>query len=217
MLLVVASISIGTAAQSYIKTTYRRWSAVESDGASGSQVARRMLDEFGCGQVGIKPVAGSLTDHYDPQDKNLYLSEENRAGGSVASVAVACHEAGHAVQHAQGFAMMRIRTALVPAVNFTQSIWFYVLLGGMWLNLSGLTTAAIVLFAFSVLFHLVTLPVEIDASRRAIAYIDASGMSPANAAGAREVLRAAALTYVAAALTSVLQLLYLIGRNRSRD
>lgn len=216
LLLVVVSLVLGLATQSYINSTYRTWSKVPSDGASGADVARRMLDANGCSRVGIKSVAGHLTDHYDPRDNNLYLSRDNLVGGSVASVAVACHEAGHAAQREQGYAMMRVRTALVPVVNFSQSMWMIAFVAGVALNIAGLTTLAIVLFAFSVLFQVVTLPVEIDASRRAVAYIQASGMSEVNVRGARKVLTAAALTYVAAALTSIMQLVYLLGRT-SRD
>lgn len=212
LLLVVVSLVLGLATQGYINSTYRTWSKVPSDGASGADVARRMLDVNGCSRVGIKSVAGHLTDHYDPRDNNLYLSRDNLVGGSVASVAVACHEAGHAAQREQGYAMMRIRTALVPVVNLSQSLWMIVFILGVAMNIAGLTTLAIILFAFSVLFQVVTLPVEIDASRRAVAYIQASGMSEVNVRGARKVLTAAALTYVAAALTSILQLVYLLGR-----
>ena len=212
LLLVVVSLVLGRATQGYSNSTYKTWSKVRSDGASGADVARRMLDANGCGRVGIKHVAGHLTDHYDPRDNNLYLSADNFSGGSVASVAVACHEAGHAAQREQGFFLMRVRSALVPVVNFSQSMWMIVFISGVALNIAGLTTLAIILFAFSVLFQLVTLPVELDASRRAVAYIQASGMREINVRGARKVLTAAALTYVAAALTSILQLLYLLGR-----
>ena len=214
LLLVVASLILGVATQGYINSTYKTWSRVPSDGDAGADVARRMLDASGCGAVGIRSTPGTLTDHYDPRDNNLYLSQANLSGGSVASVAVACHEAGHAVQRAQGYFMMRVRTALVPVVNFTQNAWMIVFLMGVLMNVAGLTTLAIALFAFSVLFQVVTLPVEIDASRRAVAYIRDSGMSGVNVRGARKVLTAAALTYVAAALPSIMQLLYLLGRTR---
>lgn len=212
MLLVLASTVIGLAAQGYINSTYRTWSRVPAAGATGADVARRMLDANGCHAVDIKRVNGHLTDHYDPRDNSLHLSSENLTGGSVASVAVACHEAGHAAQKAHGYAMMKVRTALVPVVNFTQNTWMLVLMLGLFMNIAGLTTLAIVFFAFSVVFQLVTLPVEIDASRRAVAYIEQSGMGEVDVRGAKKVLTAAALTYVAAALTSILQLLYLLAR-----
>lgn len=212
MLLVLVSTVIGLAAQGYINSTYRTWSRVPAAGATGADVARCMLDANGCHAVDIKRVNGHLTDHYDPRDNSLHLSSENLTGGSVASVAVACHEAGHAAQKAHGYAMMKVRTALVPVVNFTQNTWMLVLMLGLFMNIAGLTTLAIVFFAFSVVFQLVTLPVEIDASRRAVAYIEQSGMGEVDVRGAKKVLTAAALTYVAAALTSILQLLYLLAR-----
>lgn len=212
MLLVLVSTVIGLAAQGYINSTYRTWSRVPAAGATGADVARRMLDANGCHAVDIKRVNGHLTDHYDPRDNSLHLSSENLTGGSVASVAVACHEAGHAAQKAHCYAMMKVRTALVPVVNFTQNTWMLVLMLGLFMNIAGLTTLAIVFFAFSVVFQLVTLPVEIDASRRAVAYIEQSGMGEVDVRGAKKVLTAAALTYVAAALTSILQLLYLLAR-----
>lgn len=212
MLLVLVSTVIGLAAQGYINSTYRTWSRVPAAGATGADVARRMLDANGCHAVDIKRVNGHLTDHYDPRDNSLHLSSENLTGGSVASVAVACHEAGHAAQKAHGYAMMKVRTALVPVVNFTQNTWMLVLMLGLFMNIAGLTTLAIVFFSFSVVFQLVTLPVEIDASRRAVAYIEQSGMGEVDVRGAKKVLTAAALTYVAAALTSILQLLYLLAR-----
>lgn len=212
MLLVLVSTVIGLAAQGYINSTYRTWSRVPAAGATGADVARRMLDANGCHAVDIKRVNGHLTDHYDPRDNSLHLSSENLTGGSVASAAVACHEAGHAAQKAHGYAMMKVRTALVPVVNFTQNTWMLVLMLGLFMNIAGLTTLAIVFFAFSVVFQLVTLPVEIDASRRAVAYIEQSGMGEVDVRGAKKVLTAAALTYVAAALTSILQLLYLLAR-----
>ncbi len=215
--LVLISLVLGMLTQAYINSTYKKWSRVPSGGESGEQVARRMLDANGCERVGIRSVSGHLTDHYDPRGNNLYLSHDNLGGGSVASVAVACHEAGHAAQREQGYFMMKVRHALVPVVNFTQNIWMLVFLLGVFMNVSGLTSIAVALFSFTVIFHLVTLPVEINASRRAVAYIEQSGMGAVNVRGARQVLTAAALTYVAAALTSVLQLLYILGRTRSED
>lgn len=217
LLVVLVSTVIGLAAQAYIKSTYGTWSNVKSDGITGAEAARRMLDANGCQNVGIKSIGGTLTDNYNPTDNNLYLSHDNQYGGSVASVAVACHEAGHAAQHEQGYAMMKLRSALVPVVNLTQNAWTIVFILGVALNLAGLTTLAIWLFSFSVLFQVVTLPVEIDASRRGVRYIQESGMSAQQVRGAKKVLTAAALTYVAAALSSVIQLLYLLARTSRRN
>ncbi len=216
LLVALVALVIGGAAQAYIRSTYAKWARVPANvPGTGADVARRMLAEGGAEGVGITRVAGSLTDHYDPRDNRLHLSDDNYHGASVASVAVACHEAGHAIQASRGFGLYRLRTALVPAVNIAQQGWVLVLLAGILLNLAGLVRLAIVLFAVAVVFQLVTLPVEIDASRRAVAYLSANG-SGMDERGARSVLTAAALTYVAAALTSIMQLLYLLSRYGGR-
>ena len=216
LLIIIVSVALGALAQAYIRSAYKKWSHVGATmGKTGAQVAREMLDAQGASAVGITSVAGHLTDYYDPRDNCLHLSQENFGGGSVASVAVACHEAGHAVQTAHGYAFGRIRTALVPVVNFTQRAWSVLFLLGIVVNFSGLTSLAIVCFAFSVLFQIVTLPVEIDASRRAVRYLSTVG-GGIDERGARSVLTAAALTYVAAALISVMQLVYLLARSNRR-
>ena len=215
LLIVVISMVLGVITQSYINSTYSKWSRVPvNTGETGAQVASRMLYTEGATDVGIKGTAGHLTDHYNPTDNNLYLSQENLAGGSVASVAVACHEAGHALQKACGYLPMQVRTSLVPLVNITSSTWMLVFLAGAMLGAASLTKVAVWLFAFSVLFHLVPLPVELDAPGRAVNYIDSCGLDATASRGAREVLRAAAFTYVAAALTSIFQFLYLQSRTR---
>ena len=216
LLIALVALVIGGAAQAYIRSTYAKWARVPANvPGTGADVARRMLADGGATGVGITRVAGSLTDHYDPRDNNLHLSDDNYRGASVASVAVACHEAGHAIQAARGFGLYRLRIALVPAVNIAQQGWVLVLLAGLLLNIAGLVRLSIVLFAVAVVFQLVTLPVEIDASRRAVAYLSANG-SGMDEKGARSVLTAAALTYVAAALTSIMQLLYLLSRYGGR-
>lgn len=215
--LVVISTVLGLFTQSYIKSSYKKWSGVPaSTGETGAQVAQRMLNAEGASDVGIVPVAGTLTDHYDPRDNKLHLSQDNLYGGSVASVAVACHEAGHAVQNATGYRPMQIRTAMVPVVSLASNTWMIALIAGIMLNIAGLVTAALVLFAASVAFHLVTLPVEFDASRRAVKYIERSGLDAQALKGAKQVLTAAALTYVASALVSVLQFLYYYSRFQRR-
>lgn len=215
-LVALVALVIGAIAQAYIRSTYKKWSKVPANvPGTGADVARRMLAEGGAGEVGITRVGGSLTDHYDPRDNRLHLSDDNYRGASVASVAVACHEAGHAIQAAEGFGLYRLRSALVPAVNIAQQGWVLVLVLGVMLNAFNLVQLAILLFAVSVVFQLVTLPVEIDASRRAVAYLSQNGAG-LDEHGARKVLTAAALTYVAAALTSIIQLLYLLGRYGGR-
>lgn len=216
ILLCIVTIALGLIAQGYIKSTYRKWSNVPASlPGTGADVARRMLDEGGAGDIGIDRVAGELTDNFDPRDGRLHLSAANFSGASVASVAVACHEAGHAVQAAKGFSMYRLRRALVPVVSFASSAWMVVLMLGVFMNLFGLVRIAVLLFAATVVFSLVTLPVEIDASRRAVAYLGKYG-SGLDQKGAKKVLTAADLTYVASTLTSILQLLYIISRY-SRD
>jgi Zn-dependent membrane protease YugP len=217
LLLIVVSTILGMAAQGYIRSTYRKWSNVPaSSGMTGAQVARRMLDEGGASSVGITEIGGTLTDNFDPRDNKLHLSQENFSEGSVASVAVACHEAGHACQKAKGYVPMKVRTALVPVVNFATNAWTVVLLLGIFMGLAGFVRLALILFAFSVIFELVTLPVEIDASRCAVKYLAANG-GGIDEKGAKQVLTAAALTYVAAALVSILQLVYLMGRYNDRN
>ena len=217
LLIVVVSLVLGTLTQAYIKRTYATWSKVPLAGVgTGADVARRMLADERVSGVRVDSIAGELTDNYDPRGNVLHLSRANLEGGSVASAAVACHEAGHAVQHARGYLPVRIRTALVPAVNLASSAWMLVFFAGIFLGLAGLVRLAVALFAVSVLFQVVTLPVEFDASRRAVAYIERSGMGEVAVRGARKVLTAAALTYVAAALVSVLQLLYYLGRTERR-
>ena len=212
----LVALVIGAIAQAYIRSTYKKWSKVPANvPGTGADVARRMLAEGGAGEVGITRVGGSLTDHYDPRDNRLHLSDDNYRGASVASVAVACHEAGHAIQAAEGFGLYRLRSALVPAVNIAQQGWVLVLVLGVMLTAFNLVQLAILLFAVSVVIQLVTLPVEIDASRRAVAYLSQNGAG-LDEEGARKVLTAAALTYVAAALTSIIQLLYLLGRYGGR-
>lgn len=217
-LLVIVSLVLGGLTQWYINSTYRKWSRVPlGTSRTGADVARAMLAANGVDGVGIEPVPGELTDHFDPRDNSLHLSPANFQGSSVASVAVACHEAGHAVQFDKGYVPGRIRTALVPVVNFASNIWMIIFIIGVSMAATGLINLAIILFAASVLFQLVTLPVEFDASRRALAYVSQAGFSQEVVTGSRQVLFAAALTYVAAALVSCLQLLYLLGQTNNRD
>ena len=213
---VILSMLLGFLTQSYIKSTYNKWAQVPSGlGRTGADMARLMLDQGGASACSIGRIAGTLTDNYDPRSNCLHLSSENYSGGSVASVAVACHEAGHAVQTAKGYVFGRIRTALVPVVNFAQSTWMIVFFAGVMMRLVGLMQVAIILFACSVVFQLVTLPVEIDASRRAIKFLADSG-SQIDHTGAKKVLTAAALTYVAGALVSIANLEYLLARTNRR-
>lgn len=208
--LIIVTVILGFGTQWYINHSYKKYSAVDSHtGLTGAQIARRMLDDNGLQHVQVQCVGGTLTDHYDPSTQVVRLSEGIYSSTSVSAAAVACHECGHAVQHAQGYAPMRVRTALVPLANFGSSAWLVLLMIGIFLQLTNLILMACVVYGFAVLFQVVTLPVEFNASRRGLAYADNTlGLA---GSGASTVLTAAALTYVAAALTSVMQLLYYLS------
>ncbi|HET6498233.1 MAG TPA: zinc metallopeptidase, partial [Coriobacteriia bacterium] len=160
-------------------------------------------------------VPGHLTDHYDPRANVLRLSEDVYHGRTVAAAGVAAHEAGHAIQHARGFAAARVRQTLVPTAQIGSSLAFPLILGGMFIGLADLIMVGVIMFAAAVAFQIVTLPVEFDASRRALAALNVGNtLPPEQVRGARRVLTAAALTYVAATLIAVLQLLYFLGLAR---
>jgi len=214
-LLIIVTLLLGLGAQGLIRHTYNRWSQVPiSNRITGAQAARKMLDANGLTDVRIDCIPGNLTDNFDPRDRVLHLSQQVHDGFSVSSTAVACHEAGHAVQHALNYGPARFRMALVPAVQFASNAWMFILLIGIFLNFMGLVYVGIALYAIAVLFQVVTLPVEFDASHRALATVGAQGLPAEEVGGARSVLTAAAFTYVAAALASLLQLLYFIGMAR---
>lgn len=215
LLLIIVTLALGLGTQAYIRSSYKKWDTVPiSSGLTGAQAARRMLDSNGLGHVAIQAVPGELTDHFDPRTNVVSLSQAVYNSRSVSATAIACHECGHAVQHAKNYAPARLRGALVPAVNFASNIWIVALLGGIFLQIIGLIWLAIILYASVILFQLVTLPVELNASKRAIAYIEGGYLPATETAGAKTVLTAAALTYVAAALASLFQLVYLLGMAR---
>jgi Zn-dependent membrane protease YugP len=216
LMLILVTLVLGFGTQAYIKHTYRKWGKVPiSLGLTGAQAARRMLDANGLSHVAIERVGGELTDHFDPRTNVVALSEAVYGGTSVSASAIACHECGHAVQHARGYVPAKLRGALVPPVNLASNLWMFVLIAGIFLQMVGMIYLAVILYAAVIVFQLVTLPVEFDASRRALAYLNGHGFLPsAETGGARAVLTSAALTYVAAALVSVLQLVYLLGFTR---
>jgi uncharacterized protein len=218
LLLMVVSLVLGLVTQGYVKSTYRRWSKVPiATGQTGAQVARRILDADGLQQVDIVQIPGNLTDNYDPRVRKLSLSQDVYAGQSVASVGVAAHESGHALQHAHGYTWATVRTAIVPVANLGSSLSWILIIAGFWLNITGLINLGILFYAAAVVFTIVTLPVEFDASKRALAQLETvGGIPPEQVAGAKQVLTAAAMTYVAAALIAALQLLYylLLARDR---
>jgi uncharacterized protein len=209
----VIPMVLGFWAQHRVKSTFARNLEVPvANGMTGAQVARRILDANGLNDVPVEETPGSLSDHYDPRSRSVHLSEPVYRGASVASTAVGAHEVGHAIQHAQAYAFFRFRSAMFPAVQFASNIWFLFLLGGLFLNILGFFYIAIALYSVAVLFQFVTLPVEFDASRRAKQQLQDLGLVASNeAAGVKSTLKAAAWTYVAAALAAVAVLLYYLS------
>lgn len=219
-LLVVLSglpLLFGLWAQWKVKSTFKKYSQVRpANGLTGAQAAAAVLRESGLPDLQIRPVAGRLSDHYDPRSRTLNLSADVGQASSLAALGVAAHEAGHAIQDARGYAPMRVRQTLVPAAMVGQSLWFLPVLIGLFLNMTGLVMVGLVLFAAIVLFQLVTLPVEFDASKRALVALEGQGLLVGDEiVGARKVLNAAALTYVAGFVAALGQLAYffLISRD----
>ena len=212
ILLIVISTVIGLGAQFYVNNQIKKYSSVPTaTGLTGAQAAANMLAYNGVQNVPISQGQAGQ-DFFDPKSNSITIDPDAFGGASVTAYATACHEVGHACQFSKGYAPMKIRSALVPVVNFASNSWMIVLLAGIILNLVGLIDLAIVLYAFAVLFQIVTLPVEFNASHRAMEYMEATGLPQGERAGAFSVLRACALTYVAAALVSILQLLWLLGQ-----
>lgn len=209
-------------AQMRISTTFKKYSKVRSrSGMTGAQAAQRILQLSGIYDVRIEHISGQLTDHYDPSSKVLRLSDATYGSSSVAAIGVAAHECGHALQHHNGYGPLKIRTALVPAANIGSRLGIPIILLGAFLGMNQMfIQIGIWVFALAVLFQLVTLPVEFNASGRALNMLGSYGlMENDETRGCRKVLSAAALTYVAAAASSILQLLRLIllfGNNRGR-
>lgn len=212
IILIVAIITVPLLAQLYIKSTYGKYLDVENDNKiSGFEVARKILDANGLNNIDIVSTSGVLSDHYDPRRKVVRLSEDVFNGESVASMAVAAHECGHAIQDKEGYALMKIRSALVPVVNIGTSISYFIILIGFVLQVLNLVYLGIALTALGLLFQLVTLPVEINASRRAGVQIRTLGIASAvDSDGTKKVLTAAAMTYLAGVVASALQILRLI-------
>lgn len=213
-LFALPGLLIALYAQAKVKSNYARYSNVfNSRGYTGADVARMILSANGINDVDIARVSGNLTDNYNPKDNCIYLSDGVFGSNTVAAVGIAAHETGHAIQHAVGYTPIKIRSALVPVCNFGTGISPFLILLGYILNMEILWFLALGVFALSVLFQLVTLPVEFDASRRALKAIEGMNMLNENEyKGAKKVLSAAALTYVAALLQSLLIFLYYVIR-----
>jgi Zn-dependent membrane protease YugP len=219
VLLFGVPLVLGLAVQGWLRSTFSHNSRVPvASGLTGADVARRILDSNGLQNVPVQPSkAGPLSDHYDPRSRGVFLSEAVYSGRSVAATAVAAHEVGHAIQHAKSYVPMTVRSAIWPVAAFGSQAWFFILILGAFLALTPLVNLALIIFAAVVVFQLVTLPVEFNASRRAMAQIRELGLvSDGEAVGARKTLTAAAMTYVAGALASIAQLVYFLaifGRN----
>ena len=216
----VLTLIIGGGAQLYVTSQLRKYSHVPSSyGVTGAEMAHRMSVDKGISHVGILR-GGPNQDFFYPRSNSVTLGTEAYGQYSITAIATAVHEMGHASQYAEGYAFMKFRSALVPVVNFCSNAWMIIFMLGLLMGAAGGTTlmkVGIIMFAAVLLFQLVTLPVEFDASRRGLAYLQATGMNQAELSGAYSVLRACALTYVAAALTALLQLLYMVLSTRSED
>jgi len=211
LVFLIPPMIIGFVIQHRLKKTVATQMQVQvANGMTGEQVARMILDHNGLSGVPVNQAPGGpLSDHYDPRQRTVNLSQGVYDGNAVASVAIAAHEVGHAIQHEKAYAPFRLRSTMFPAVAFASRSWLILLMIGVFANIAGLAKLAIILFAVVVLFQLVTLPVEFDASRRAKVQLHSLGLvSSGEEQGVTNVLSAAAMTYVAAALAALSQLAY---------
>lgn len=218
LILVVPAIIISLIAQMKVQSTYSKYSKVFAKGSkTAKEVTRAILDMNGLQNVGIESVAGSLSDHYDPRSNVIRLSDSVRGDVSVASIGVAAHEAGHAIQYAKGYAPIKLRNTVLPVANLGSRLSVPLILLGILFSFDPLVTIGILLFSTVLIFQLITLPVEFNASRRAIKTLETNGILVGEElTGAKKVLSAAAMTYVAAVLVSAMQLLRLVLINRRR-
>jgi uncharacterized protein len=220
-LFMIPGMLLALYAQMRLTSTYNKYLRIGVDsGITGAQAAREIMDRAGLTDVSVNQVAGHLTDHYDPLKKALFLSEENYHGRSLASVGVAAHEAGHALQHQASYAFLKMRMALVPVTRIASNAVVWIILLGFIMQLSGLIWLAVAAFGVITFFQVITLPVEFDASRRAKVQLVRLGLvSGREEVGVSRVLNAAALTYVAAMVQALLTLLYYLSlaRGSSRD
>ncbi|WP_200889553.1 zinc metallopeptidase [Cohnella kolymensis] len=219
-LLIIPAFFLALWAQFRVKGTFNRWSEVRTmSGMTGYDAARRMLDRNGLQDVPIEPVPGVLSDHYDPIHRVVRLSEPVYYENSISAVSVACHEVGHAIQHAQSYSMLVLRHRMFPVVRFASGAAPFLLIAGFIFQAANLILAGVIFFAAAVAFQLVTLPVEFNASSRARNLMIAEGfITNDEERGVAKVLNAAALTYVAAALISLLELIkYIMIFTSSRD
>ena len=218
LVLVVPTLILSMFAQFKVKSTFSKYSQIRcSRNVSGRDAALLLLKANSINDVAVEPVKGSLSDHYDPRSKTLRLSEPVYSKPSIAAVGVAAHEAGHAIQHARGYAPLVLRSTLVPAASVGSSIGPWVAIAGFFFQLPLLINLGIILFGAAVVFYIITLPVEFNASSRALTILQRNNvLTKEELEGAKKVLTAAALTYVASALTAVMSLLRLVLLSRRR-
>lgn len=215
--LLIPAILLGLIAQNRVRSTYRKYSKVKiQSNVSGRRIAEYILQTHNIGAVKIEPVSGNLTDHYDPRSKTLRLSEGVYRGTSVAAAGIAAHEAGHAIQHARSYTPLTLRNTVHPVASFGSKLGPILVIGGLILGAYPvLIDIGIILFSFAVVFTLITLPIEFNASKRAVRILSGTGsLTGGEVEGAKKVLSAAAMTYVASALASVLTLLRLVLLSR---
>lgn len=214
-MLIAPALLLSVLAQIWVKSAFSRYGQVwNRRNMTGAEAARRILQQNGLSDVSIEMADGFLGDHYDPRGRVLRLSPDVYSRPTLAAVGVAAHEAGHALQDARGYAPMRVRAALVPAAQIGSNLALPLLFVGLMIHALALVKFGVLLFAAAVLFQIVTLPVEFNASRRALAALEGVGiLGPDEMPGARRVLTAAAMTYVAAAVAAVMQLLYFLLRS----
>jgi Zn-dependent membrane protease YugP len=210
----IPTILISIGVQVYLRSTFSKWSNIRNTaGLAGPLVAREIFDHTSLQPVRLERVSGSMTDHFDPGKNVVRLSDPVAKQNSVASMAVTAHELGHVQQYQTGSALIKARGVLLPALQFSPTISYIAILMGLWFNMTGMLWLGIIFFGLMVLFSVLTLPIEIDASRRGTKLLAEAGLmrSDADAQGSKAVLTAAALTYLAAAVTYILQLLYYIS------
>lgn len=212
----IVAFVVSLAVSGWLRSTYSRWAKVaNSSGLTGAQVAEAILKANNITNVRVEATRGQLTDHYDPRTRVVRLSQGIYDQASVAGTAVAAHEVGHAIQHARAYAPLQWRSALAPVAGIGSQFGIFAAMIGLMLGAGGLLQIGIILFSAAVIFQVITLPVEFDASRRALVQLNQLGLvSNQDSAGARSVLSAAAMTYIAAAATSIAYLLYFISASR---
>jgi Zn-dependent membrane protease YugP len=210
----IPTILISLGVQVYLRSTFSKWSNVKnSSGIVGPQVAQQLFSRTSLQPIRVERIKGTMTDHFDPGANVVRLSDPVATKPSVASMAVTAHELGHVQQYQTGSGLIKVRGFLLPALQFSPTVSYIAILLGLWFNMTGMLWVGIFFFALMVLFSLLTLPIELDASRRGTRLLEEAGLMQAetDAKGSRAVLTAAALTYLAAAVTSILQLLYYIS------